>query len=1172
MKAIHSYLKSQEDIQSIMDGLLAGMKEQMVAGLSGSARSLLLSTIYQSMNRPLLIVTHQLAQAQQLYDDLSELTNDEGVYLYPVNELIASEMAVASPELRAQRIEALTAWTRKDKGILIAPVAALKRILPPKSYWNKYQLLFQVGKDIEMEVYLRSLVEMGYESTSMVTAPGEFSQRGGIIDIYPITEKHPIRIELFDEEVDSIRFFDAESQRSLDKVEEVTINPATELLIDKQEMLKVAERLEDALSDTLKKVKKPADREDLVEVIGQDIEQFKQLTRFQEMYKYIGYLYDEPASLLDYLPKNGVVFFDEMSRIQETATNLDHEELEWYTGLLEGNKMVRGSQFSFAWNTLIEDLSHPRVYMSVFMRHIPNTNPQNVINLSTRTMQEFHGQMPLFKNELKRWEKGDYSVIILTPNKQRAEKVHSILEDYDIKTQVEKELKLPIKKPTIIVGQLHAGIEFPMHKLAIITENELFKKRMKRSRKQPKISNAERIKSYQELKVGDYVVHANHGVGKYLGIETLEVNKLHKDYMLIRYSGDDKLFVPIDQIDLVQKFVGSEGKEPKLYKLGGTEWTKVKRKVQSSVEDIADDLIKLYSERESRKGYAFSPDSELQREFEASFAYQETEDQLRCIAEIKEDMEKERPMDRLLCGDVGYGKTEVAIRATFKAVADGKQVAILVPTTILAQQHYETIRERFQDFPINIGLLSRFRTRKQSNETVKGLADGNMDVVVGTHRLLSKDVQYKDLGLLVVDEEQRFGVKHKEKIKQLKTNVDVLTLTATPIPRTLHMSMLGVRDLSVIETPPENRFPIQTYVMEYNPSFIREAVDREMSRGGQVFFLHNRVENIEKMARDIGMLVPNARVAIAHGQMNESELENVIIGFIEGEYDILVSTTIIETGVDIPNVNTLIVNHADHMGLSQLYQLRGRVGRSNRVAYAYFTYQRDKVLTEVAEKRLQAIKEFTELGSGFKIAMRDLSIRGAGNLLGAQQHGFIDSVGFDMYSQMLKDAIDARKEGKEVEDIKPFEPEISLKIDAYIPDEYLKDEKQKIEMYKQFQTLDSPEAVQDLRDELIDRFGDYPAEVENLFTVSIMRMHAKKQRVQSITEAPKKITMLIDEGRSQEIDGSKLFEVANQFDRQISLGTENQNLKAGIKWSNDKAYKRHDIVVEFIKKLSEVTR
>lgn len=1172
MKAIQNYLKSQEDIQSIMDGLDGGMKEQMVAGLSGSARSLLLSTIHQSMHRPLLIITHQLAQAQQLYDDLAELTNDKGVYLYPVNELIASEIAVASPELRSQRIEALTTWINKDRGIMIAPVAALKRFLPPKQYWKQYQLLFQVGKDIEVEAYLRSMVEMGYEHASMVTAPGEFSQRGGIIDIYPITEKYPIRIELFDEEVDSIRYFDAESQRSLDKLEQVTIDPATELLLNEQEMIKVAERLEDALANTLKKVKKSSDQEELVEIIEQDINQFRQLNRFQGMYKYIGYLYDNPASLLDYLPQNGIVFFDEMSRIQETATNLDHEELEWYTGLLEANRMVRDSQFSFQWNTLIDRISHPRVYMSVFMRHIPNTSPENIINLSTRTMQEFHGQMPLFKNELKRWEKGDYSVVILTPDEQRAEKVQGILEDYDIETQVEKELTLPIQKPKIIVGHLHGGIEFPMHKLALITENELFKKRMKRSRKQPKISNAERIKSYQELKIGDYVVHANHGVGKYVGIETLEVNKLHKDYMLIRYSGDDKLFVPIDQIDLVQKFVGSEGKEPKLYKLGGSEWKKVKRKVQASVEDIADDLIKLYSEREARKGFAFSPDTELQREFEASFAYQETEDQIRCINEIKADMERERPMDRLLCGDVGYGKTEVAIRAAFKAVADGKQVAILVPTTILAQQHYETIRERFQDFPINIGLLSRFRTRKQSIDTIKGLENGTMDVVVGTHRLLSKDVQYKDLGLLIVDEEQRFGVKHKEKIKQLKTNVDVLTLTATPIPRTLHMSMLGVRDLSVIETPPENRFPIQTYVMEYNPSFIREAIDREMSRGGQVFFLHNRVENIEKVARDLSMLVPDARVAIAHGQMNESELENVIFGFIEGEFDILVSTTIIETGVDIPNVNTLIVNHADHMGLSQLYQLRGRVGRSNRIAYAYFTYQRDKVLTEVAEKRLQAIKEFTELGSGFKIAMRDLSIRGAGNLLGAQQHGFIDSVGFDMYSQMLKDAIEARKDGKEVEDITPFEPELSLKLDAYIPDEYLDDEKQKIDMYKQFQSLDSPEDVADLQDELMDRFGDYPTEVENLFKVSEIKMYAKKQRVESVTELPKKITLLIEETRSQEIDGSKLFELANSFGREISLGTENQNLKVGIKWSNETAYKRYDTVIEFIKKLSEVNR
>ena len=1172
MKGINSYLKSKEDIQSIISGITSGMKEQLIAGLAGSARSLLVSIISESLNKPILLVTHQLVQAQQLYDDLSEFMNEKDVHLYPVNELIASEIAIASPELRSQRIESLTSWSKMKSGILIAPAAALKRILPPPSYWGKYQLHFKTGEDIAIDLFLSSLVDMGYVRESMVSAPGEFSQRGGIIDIYPITEKYPVRIELFDEEIDSIRYFDAETQRSLDKLEELTVGPATELLLTEEDILSASGRVEEALADTLKHMKASDAKEALIEAMESDISRMKNLEHFQEMYKYIGFLYKEPASLIDYLPKNGLVMFDEMSRIQETAMNLDAEEAEWYASLLESNKMVKNSQFSFDWHHTWERIHHQRLYMSVFLRHIPNTQPQNIIDLSSRTMQEFHGQMHLFKNELKRWEKGDFSVVILAPNEERAEKISSIFLDYGMEAAVTENLKLPVNQPTIAVGNISNGIEFPLHKLVLITENELFKKRTKRPRKQQKISNAERIKNYQELKVGDYVVHANHGVGRYLGIETLVVKDMHKDFMLIKYSGDDKLFVPIDQIDLVQKFVGSEGKEPKLYKLGGTEWTKVKRKVQSSVEDIADDLIKLYAEREARKGYAFSEDTEMQREFEASFPYQETEDQLRCIEEIKQDMERERPMDRLLCGDVGYGKTEVAIRAAFKAVADGKQVAILVPTTILAQQHYETVRERFQDHAINIGLMSRFQTRKQQKETLEGLRKGAVDVVIGTHRILSKDVQYRDLGLLVVDEEQRFGVKHKEKIKQLKSNVDVLTLTATPIPRTLHMSMLGVRDLSVIETPPENRFPIQTYVMEYNPIFIREAIEREMARGGQVFFLYNRVENIDKVARDLGMLVDDARIAVAHGQMNETELESVIFAFLEGEYDVLVSTTIIETGVDIPNVNTLIVNDADRMGLSQLYQLRGRVGRSNRVAYAYFTYKKDKVLTEVAEKRLQAIKEFTELGSGFKIAMRDLSIRGAGNLLGAQQHGFIDSVGFDMYSQMLKDAIDARKAGKEIEDIKPFEPELTLNIDAYIPESYIKDEKQKIDIYKQFQTIDSTDDVHHLQDELIDRFGDYPEEVEHLFIVSTLKMYAKQERVESISEKNKKIELLVDENRSQQIDGAKLFELANEFGRNVQLGTENSKLKITIKWTGETKHKRYDTVESFIKNLATIDR
>ncbi len=1172
MKGIHSFIQSQKDIQTIIEGINSGLNEQLVAGLSGSARSLLVATLYQSVQRPILLVTHQLTQAQQLYDDLSEFIDEDEIFLYPVNELIATDLAIASPELKSERIESLTKWANRKAGIFIAPVASLKRILPPKDYWGKYQLSFVFDEEINVEAYLSSLVEMGYERTPMVTTPGEFSRRGGIIDIYPITEEHPVRIELFDEVVDSIRFFDAETQRSIKKIDQISILPATEILLTKEDMIAGSERLAEALSQTLKKMRSPEQKEILVELIDQDIDRLRNFNRFDEMYKYIGFFYDEPTSLLDYLPANGLIILDEMSRIQETATSLDNEEAEWHASLLEANQIVQGSQFSFDWHAVRDKMKQQRLYMSVFLRHIPNTKPENIVNISSRDMQEFHGQMHLFKNELQRWEKAKFSVVILAPNMERAQKIQSILMDYDIQASIKEDLILPTSELSITIGHVHSGIELPLHKVALITESELFKKRTKKVRRRQKISNAERIKNYQELKVGDYVVHASHGIGKYMGIETIKVNDIHKDYLLIKYLGDDKLYVPIDQIDLVQKFVGSEGKEPRIYKLGGTEWTKVKNRVKSSVEDIADDLIKLYAERESRKGFAFSPDTELQKEFEATFPYQETEDQLTCIEEIKRDMEKERPMDRLLCGDVGYGKTEVAIRAAFKAVNDGKQVAFLVPTTILAQQHYQTLQERFQGFPVTIDLLSRFRTAKQQKETLANLKKGKVDIIIGTHRLLSKDVKFHDLGLLIVDEEQRFGVKHKERIKQVKTNVDVLTLTATPIPRTLHMSLLGVRDLSVIETPPENRFPIQTYVLEYNPIFIREAIEREMARGGQVFFLYNRVENIDKIARDLGMLVQDARIAIAHGQMNENELENIMFAFLEGEYDVLVSTTIIETGVDIPNVNTLIVYDADRMGLSQLYQLRGRVGRSNRVAYAHFTYQRDKVLSEVAEKRLQAIKEFTELGSGFKIAMRDLSIRGAGNLLGAEQHGFIDSVGFDMYSQMLKEAIEARKAGKNIEEIKPFEPELTLDIDAYIPETYISDEKQKIDMYKQFQAIESEEDIEALQDELIDRFGDYPEEVANLFYVARIKMYAVKERVESVYETNRKIEILIEENRSQQIDGAKLFELAHSFGRNIQLGTAGNKLKIAYQWSKDTKHLRYEMVSKFIKSLKDVNR
>jgi transcription-repair coupling factor (superfamily II helicase) len=1164
LNGLKSLFLQQEDVQSVLAGIDENLREQLISGLSGSSRTVFTATIYEKLNRPIMIVTHNLLQAQKLYDDLANLVNETEVFLFPANELIAAELSVASPELKAQRIDALNYWSLHNKGILIVPISGLKKILPPKSLWQQFQLEIKVGEDLEIESFLKTLVNMGYVRGEMVTTPGEFSVRGGIIDLYPLTEENPIRIELFDTEIDSIRYFSLEDQRSKGKVTEVIIGPATEVLLEPENYRQMIDRLEEGLAKSLKKLKDDKAKLQLTQNISYELEQLKNGQKPDEVYKYLSLAYESPSSLLDYLPKNGLVFIDEISRVQETNESLVKEEAEWYTALLSEGKIIHDLQISHDLQAFLIKKEFPIVYMSLFLRHVANTSPQNIINVSCKPMQNFHGQMHLLKAEIDRWKKSNYCILFLGPDDERVKKLERVLEDYEVEANVITGNQQPLPgRIQIMKGSLQTGFELSIQKIAVITEEELFNKRVKKSTSRQKLSNAERIKSYSELKVGDYVVHVNHGIGKYLGIETLVINGIHKDYLHIRYQGSDKLYVPVEQIDLVQKYVGSEGKEPKIYKLGGSDWKKVKKKVQSSVEDIADDLIKLYAEREAAVGYAFSPDGDMQREFETSFAYRETEDQLRSIHEIKKDMERARPMDRLLCGDVGYGKTEVAIRAAFKSIADGKQVAFLVPTTILAQQHFETIRERFQEFPINIGMLSRFRTKKQQTETIKGLKAGTVDIVVGTHRLLSKDIVYHDLGLLIIDEEQRFGVTHKEKIKRLKTNIDVLTLTATPIPRTLHMSMLGVRDLSVIETPPENRFPVQTYVMEYNGSLVREAIERELARDGQVYFLYNRVEDIERKAEEIRTLVPDARVSYAHGQMTENELESVMLNFLAGESDVLVSTTIIETGVDIPNVNTLIVHDADRMGLSQLYQLRGRVGRSNRVAYAYFTYRKDKVLTEVAEKRLETIKEFTELGSGFKIAMRDLSIRGAGNLLGAQQHGFIDSVGFDLYSQMLKEAIEERK-GDLKTAVKPT-VEIDLEIDAYIPDTYIKDGHQKIEMYKRFRSAYALEDLEELQSEMLDRFGEYPDEVSYLFQIAEMKVYAIENGVEQIKQAKQDVTILLNEAVTNTLDGSKLFHLGSKFGRAVTPGMEGKKLKIVIKTKDLDTAAWLNIIFEMVK-------
>ncbi len=1125
MKALMEVFTADTDVQSILAGVRSGMKEQMISGLAGSSRQVLIAALQKEIDQPILVVTHNMFAAQKIAEDLQECLSPDQVLLYPANELLAAESAISSPETLAQRIDALQQLSKGFRGIVVAPYAGVQRYLPIRSVIADSQLTVRSGDELPMENFLRQMTALGYTRTEQVEHKGELSVRGGIVDFYPLIATQAYRVEWFGDEIDSIRTFDPTDQRSQERLMELVITPCQEYLANEARMEAAANQAQHMLEAQLDKMTDRTAKDRLRAEIGIEIEKLREHVYFSEIYKYISLLYPERQTIMDYMPKDTLLVLDEPTRLLETAKQMERDESEWSVHLLASGKSL--PQFALAKNPdeVLYNRPFPTLYLSLFLRQIPHTQPQNILNMTSRSMQNFHGQMNVLKTEMERWKKVGAKILMLAGSAERMDRMRRVLEDYDIDI------------PVLIEGNLQQGFELPSSQLIVITEGEMFSQKQRKARRTDKrMDNAERIKSYTELKVGDYVVHQNHGIGKYVGIGTLEIAGIHRDYLHIVYAGGDKLSVPIDQVDLIQKYVGNEEKDPKISKLGGAEWTKAKTKARKSVQDIADDLIKLYAERQSAPGYAFSTDSSYQQEFEGMFPYDETRDQLRAIEEIKKDMEQSRPMDRLLCGDVGYGKTEVAVRAAFKSTMDSKQVAVLVPTTILAQQHYETFRERFQGYPINVQVLSRFRSRKEQNETIKGLKNGTVDVVIGTHRLLSQDIIFKSLGLLIVDEEQRFGVSHKEKLKRLKTNVDVLTLTATPIPRTLHMSMLGVRDLSVIETPPENRFPVQTYVVEHSPALVREAIERELARGGQVYYLYNRVQGIYQMAEQINALVPDAKVAVGHGQMSEQELEKTILDFLDGESDVLVSTSIIETGVDIPNVNTLIVHDADKMGLSQLYQLRGRVGRSNRIAYAYFTYQRDKVLTEVAEKRLQSIKEFTELGSGFKIAMRDLSIRGAGNLLGAEQHGFIASVGFDMYSQMLAEEIAKRKAemgGEEQVEEVVVSTLVDLSVDAYLPSEYIYDSIQKIEIYKKVSVVSSLQEADDLIDELIDRFGDLPQAVLNLMSVARLKVYGKMLAIEQISERGDEITMRFAAAQPYKIDRRKTDKLCLKFENRF---------------------------------------
>lgn len=1127
-------ISSDKEFMGLVSTLSPGSHDGLVIGLSGSARHLYYAGLYdllckQAPNSSLFIVTHTMSQAESIWEDVKEFLPDQTVLLFPERELSVADVIAYSPEVMADRLRVLEQVASGKPCVVIATLASVVQPVMTKMFFTNFVQSYKVGDEVNLDQQIEKLLSSGYERVDMVETRGQFSLRGGILDVFPLTSQGPYRIELFDTEVDSIRLFDVSTQRSLDKYSSVTIGPATDFLVPQSVMKKVARQLEDMLEARVRTITDLEVKDRLQTTVGDDARKFESGFPFYGQLRYVELMKEHSSTLLDYFGSTMLVL-DEPSRMSERQKGLEKEFSEWVSGALMRGELLSGTIGAPNYHLPWEKSGLRRIQFSMFARSSGSHRYAGVLNVTAKTMQNFHGQINVLKTEVTRWNKSGNRVVLLAATEERADRLERVVTDYRI--DVERGVGLPSlgTKPIVMVGNLHQGFELPTSRLVVIVESEVFGARKKARRIRAEMSDAERIKSYTELKVGDYVVHINHGIGKYLGIETKQFAGIHKDYLHLQYAGGDTLYIPVEQIDHVQRYVGSDERQPKVHNLGGGEWTRVKQKVSKSVRDIAEDLVKLYAARQSTPGHAFAVDNTWQKEFEEMFPYDETPDQLRAIRDIKRDMEKGFPMDRLLCGDVGYGKTEVAVRAAFKSVMDGKQVAILVPTTILAHQHYETFKERFAGCPCTVEVLSRFRSKSEAQAVIKGCKDGSVDVVIGTHRLLQKSVQFKDLGLLIIDEEQRFGVTHKERLKQMRTNVDCLTLTATPIPRTLHMSLLGVRDLSVIETPPENRFPVQTYVVEFNDSLIREAIERELNRGGQIYVLFNQVGAIRSMADRIAALVPEARIETAHGQMNEEELERVMLDFLDGEIDVLVTTTIIETGLDIPNVNTLIVYDADRLGLSQLYQLRGRVGRSNRIAYAYFTYQKDKVLTEVAEKRLQAIKEFTELGSGFKIAMRDLSIRGAGNLLGAEQHGFINSVGFDMYNEMLAQAV---KEIRGEKEVAVPEPTIDLGIEAYLPDEYISDAAQKIAMYKKFKYVRSLDAANELEEELEDRYGDLPACVRNLLDITRVKSYAVQYGLESLSRQNSEVVIRVLPEMTHRVDASQLFALTKRFQGQF---------------------------------------
>ncbi|MGD9568891.1 MAG: transcription-repair coupling factor [Sedimentibacter sp.] len=1098
-KILFEQFQKTDKFNKIIENYKNG-KRQLIQGINEESMAYLVCNLLDSTANKILLITSNETKAKKYEEEIKAYTvNGDRLQ---AKEFLLYNVDALSKDIEYKRADTLDKILHSKKSVVTASINSIITRVMPKARFKDSIIELKYGNSYDLNELRSNLVNLKYERVDAIEGVGQFSVRGGIIDIFSPSEPYPVRIEFFDDEVDSIRSIDLKTQRSVKNLKSIRIIPCSDLIFQKDEIKKIAAEIDRDYQNRISKIRDIHNSKDVEKRLKSLYNSYQDKLSgglgIENADLLVPFIKNNFVSILDYFEDNFILIIDEPERIFEELKNLNES-----FGLKYGELFEKGEIFTKQNGVYITEQELKSKFLEKSFISVNGKDKiietDDTISLLFKEAPSYYGKMEDVSKDLNRLKYKGYKVAIILSSNEGCLKLHNILNDYECTTTLSKDTNVAADSGQVVIvpGELKKGFEYYDNKILVLTENEVFGTLRKKTQKHKK-QKGSKIEVFTDLKVGDYVVHEHHGIGQYIGIEKIDVQNIKKDYLCIKYKGEDKLYVPVDQMSLIQKYIGSDSEKPKLNKMGSVEWIKAKERSKAAIENMAAELVKLYAERKVVNGYQFSPDTEWQKEFEYKFPFQETDDQLRCIKEIKKDMEKPLCMDRLLCGDVGFGKTEVALRAAFKAVMDSKQVAILVPTTILAQQHYSNIVDRFRGYPIKIEMLSRFRTPYQQAKVINDLNKGLVDIVVGTHKLLSKDLKFKDLGLLIIDEEQRFGVKHKELIKQLKTNIDVLTLSATPIPRTLHMSMIGVRDMSIISEPPGDRLPIQTYVIEYNEGIIKDAIEKEISRGGQIYYVHNRVIDIDSAATRLQKLVPDARIAVAHGQMNERQLENIMFEFVQKEYDILVCTTIIETGMDIPNANTLIIDNADHLGLSQLYQLRGRIGRSNKVSFAYLTYEKDKMLSEVADKRLKAIKEFTEFGSGFKIAMRDLEIRGCGNILGAEQHGHMLAIGYDLYVKFLDRAV-KELQGKINED-EDIETSVDLSVDGYIPSTYIENEEQKIEIYKKIAATLSKNDIYDITEEIIDRFGNPPKQVDNLLKISYIKSLCKKLHVKSIAQ------------------------------------------------------------------------